>query len=488
VIPEKEPYMGNIPDSVRQQSSSFLFKSRIIVTGLVLGILFIILTAFLANQYMNQIREQRLGNISQIIQVAVNSIEPILEEYRSGKLDREDTLEQVTDSVRRMTYDDHSGHNYIFMTDYSGISLVQPYEREMEMTDLWDLQDDSGVYIVRGLVETARSHPEGGFFTYFYHIPGSTEVQEKVSFVRGIPELDCYIGTGKYMGDIRKFQQLYLVRILSLDLALFVLLFILIRVSLREIHTRNLTLQNEIVRRTQAEEELIRHRDHLKELVEDQTRTIGESENKYRRLFENANAAIFILKDNCVVDCNPKTVEIFGIGHEEMIGRSPIEFSPPNQPDGQSSEEKGRVHISRALEEAPQNFEWHHLRPDGKEFDADVSLNRIEIGGEKFVQAIVQDITCRKQAEAEREKLIGELQKALADIRTLSGLVPICANCKRIRDDRGFWNQLEAYMESHTDASFSHGLCPECAEKLYGDEEWFRNMKKRSGSGISSPP
>ncbi|MGD1046813.1 MAG: response regulator [Bacteroidota bacterium] len=77
------------------------------------------------------------------------------------------------------------------------------------------------------------------------------------------------------------------------------------------------------------------------------------------------------------------------------------------------------------------------------------------------------DITERKQAEAEREKLINELQAALAEIKTLSGLIPICAWCKKIRDDKGYWTILEAYLNQHSSAQFTHGICPECLAKLY---------------------
>jgi hypothetical protein len=77
------------------------------------------------------------------------------------------------------------------------------------------------------------------------------------------------------------------------------------------------------------------------------------------------------------------------------------------------------------------------------------------------------DITERKQAEEERERLIGELQEALAEVKTLSGLLPICASCKSIRDDQGYWQQIEAYIRDHSEAEFSHSVCPECARKLY---------------------
>ncbi|HVN24397.1 MAG TPA: response regulator [Syntrophorhabdales bacterium] len=70
-----------------------------------------------------------------------------------------------------------------------------------------------------------------------------------------------------------------------------------------------------------------------------------------------------------------------------------------------------------------------------------------------------------REREREQERLISELREALAEIKTLKGFIPICASCKKIRDDQGFWNRLETYISEHTDAVLSHGICPECAEK-----------------------
>ena len=74
-----------------------------------------------------------------------------------------------------------------------------------------------------------------------------------------------------------------------------------------------------------------------------------------------------------------------------------------------------------------------------------------------------------KLADEEKKKIIAQLQKALAEVKTLSGFLPICASCKKIRDDKGYWNQIEAYISEHSEAEFSHGICPECSEKLYPD-------------------
>ncbi len=80
---------------------------------------------------------------------------------------------------------------------------------------------------------------------------------------------------------------------------------------------------------------------------------------------------------------------------------------------------------------------------------------------------IALDITEQNRLEEHRERLIEELRDALTHIKTLRGLLPICAACKKIRDDHGYWKQIEEYISDHSDAKFSHGICPECAQKLY---------------------
>lgn len=82
---------------------------------------------------------------------------------------------------------------------------------------------------------------------------------------------------------------------------------------------------------------------------------------------------------------------------------------------------------------------------------------------------LIDHIAALKQAEEERERLISQLQEALANIKTLSGLLPICYSCKQIRDDKGYWNQIDTYIRDHTEAEFTHGICPACAKKLYPD-------------------
>ena len=93
-------------------------------------------------------------------------------------------------------------------------------------------------------------------------------------------------------------------------------------------------------------------------------------------------------------------------------------------------------------------------------------------------RGIDRDITSRKKAGEERERLFNELSDALANIKTLRGMLPICSYCKKIRDDKGYWDQVDSYISKHTDTVFSHGMCPECAQKVLKDYEEF---KKKQG-------
>jgi len=108
-------------------------------------------------------------------------------------------------------------------------------------------------------------------------------------------------------------------------------------------------------------------------------------------------------------------------------------------------------------------------RPDGEKRALIITASPwLDANGEVVgTFGVFRDITDRKKAEIEREELINQLQDALSKIKVLSGLIPICSHCKKIRDDKGFWNKLEDYIAQHSDTTFSHGTCPECAKKLY---------------------
>jgi len=152
----------------------------------------------------------------------------------------------------------------------------------------------------------------------------------------------------------------------------------------------------------------------LEEERKETERILRENEEKYRKLFESANDAIFIMEGDKFIDCNLMAVKMFGCKtKEEVLGKTPYrEFSPPLQPDGRKSEEAALERINNALKGFPQLFEWKHRRADGITFDAEISLNRIDFGRKKYILAIVRDVTAWKKAQQEIEESRAKLLKA----------------------------------------------------------------------------
>ncbi len=195
--------------------------------------------------------------------------------------------------------------------------------------------------------------------------------------------------------------------------------------------------------------------------------TIKESEIKFRRVAESAKDAI-ITADRAgkIVFCNSAAAKLFGHPAEKLIGQ-PISILMPQR--FRQAHERGmaRVVVSGESRLIDETVELFGITKDGKEFPVELSLSTWKSGDETFYTGIIRDISERKQHEKELNQLITSLKKSLAKVRQLSGLLPICASCKKIRDDKGYWNQIEEYIRHHSEAEFSHGICPECSRKLY---------------------
>ncbi len=165
-----------------------------------------------------------------------------------------------------------------------------------------------------------------------------------------------------------------------------------------------------------------------------------------------------------------KPKELLGINFLEIVHPEDKEQAVNRINDRRTGDRSTKLFEVKLLmnNQSPGSLEFFSISAEGL-YSSKKPLSSNFLG----TQGIARNITKKKQAEKEREKLIGELQEALGRVKTLSGLLPICSECKKIRDDKGYWNQIEVYVRDHSEADFSHGICPECMDNLYGDQDWY---------------
>jgi PAS domain S-box-containing protein len=185
----------------------------------------------------------------------------------------------------------------------------------------------------------------------------------------------------------------------------------------------------------------------------------------------SSDAIIGMNLDGTVTSWNSGAENTYGYTADEAIGRHISIVAPPVS--------AGEIpHIFQKIRqgERVERYQTVRVKKDGTPIDVSLMVSPIysATGEVVGVSSIERDITSEKRAEAERKRLIDELSEALKRVRTLSGLLPICASCKKIRDDKGEWEPVENYIKAHSEANFSHGMCPDCMEK------WYPNYTSRA--------
>lgn len=218
-------------------------------------------------------------------------------------------------------------------------------------------------------------------------------------------------------------------------------------------------------------------KENLARLVPSITRELqaAQARREHRRMQKAAAhlAAVVESSDDAIISktlsgvilsWNKAAEKIYGYTTEEIVGQCASVLVPPAR----------KAEFDAALEKIRRGehiswFDTVRIRKDGTPVEVSVTLSPIAGPTGEIIGAssIARDITERREEEAERLKLIEDLTDALAQAKTLRSLLPMCASCKKIRDDHGYWQQLEVYFQQHEHIDFSHGLCPECAERLY---------------------
>ena len=217
---------------------------------------------------------------------------------------------------------------------------------------------------------------------------------------------------------------------------------------------------DELEQRIQKLEKNAHRAERLKELL-------WENEQTLRSTLESIKDLIFVLDKKGIFTNyfqSPDQPSLFA-HPDKFLGKNFRDVMPDNV------SKLVKTAISRMKASGRAQIINYAMDIKGEKKWYETTLNPRMDQDEKYdgITAVARDISERKQTEDNRQKLINKLQDALAEVRTLSGLLPICASCKKIRDDKGYWNQIEEYIHQHTDAQFSHSICPECARKLYPD-------------------
>jgi PAS domain S-box-containing protein len=194
-------------------------------------------------------------------------------------------------------------------------------------------------------------------------------------------------------------------------------------------------------------------------------KTLRESEEKFRAIFEQAAVGVALTSTRTgeLIQINQKYRDIVGYSEDELKSLTFQEITHPD--DLQAGLDKMQELIDGKIHDF--SMEKRYLGPDGSTVWVNLTVSpmwKIEDQPTLHI-AVIEDITERKLMEAE--------------VKTLSGLLPICVSCKKIRDDKGYWNQIESYIHKHSEAQFSHGICPECMDKIYGEEDWYKEHNNK---------
>mgnify|MGYP001253504202 CR=1 FL=1 len=200
-------------------------------------------------------------------------------------------------------------------------------------------------------------------------------------------------------------------------------------------------------------------------------KAVKDREAFQRALIQSISVPIFYKDANGrYLGFNNAFEDFFGTNREELVGKTVFDINP-----AELAEKYHTMDTELIREGGFQQYE-HQVKTSKGEL-RDVIFNKSTFtdsnGKVQGLIGTILDITERKKNELEKEKMISELRDALKQVKTLRGLLPICAHCKKIRDDNGYWNQLESYLVKHSEAEFSHGICKECAEKYYPDMDIY---------------
>lgn len=197
-------------------------------------------------------------------------------------------------------------------------------------------------------------------------------------------------------------------------------------------------------------------------------KALQEREQRFRSIVENTDAGYFFIDKNGIIqDVNKAWIDMYRFSSdEEVVGAHFTTIQKAEDTD------KAIAFVNRIMSGDSSCFTGEFSRQCGDgtvgyhTFSANPVIRNNQVIG---IEGFIMDTTDRRKAEEERNMLIADLKEALSEVKTLRGCLPICSHCKKIRDDKGYWNRIESYLTEHSDAEFSHGICPDCMKEHYPD-------------------
>lgn len=195
----------------------------------------------------------------------------------------------------------------------------------------------------------------------------------------------------------------------------------------------------------------------LEQRIQERTAELSYSNERLRVLSEASFEGIVLAENGIIIEANDHVAVLFGFKQaKELVGSLVTDFIDPGHREAVRS---------KVLSEYEKPYETVGLKKNGEKIAIEVRGKSFLFDGRLIRGTVVRDLTEKKEAERE--------------IQTLRNILPICSRCKKVRDDSGYWNHLEAYLEKHSDAQFSHGLCNECMDALYCKQSWYKKSKEK---------
>lgn len=377
-----------------------------IIQTLVITAIILVVIVLGSNIWVKTTRDKEIQRIKdslvQIVDLARNSINDEVNGLREGTLSSAEAEIMVAQKLRHLIYTDIYGENYIFMVNYKGAILVQPYQPWLENTDQWNMQDANGKFLIREILKI-KDTPEGkGFVTYFYKPPNLSIEEEKLSYIIDVPELECVIGTGIYMRLYYESETGIITRTTIITCLFAFLVLLITLIPLHRIRITGLRLEQEIIKR--GEMQL-----HLQ-----------ESELNLRSVFNTISDALFVHTETGeILEINDRVEEMFGCKKEDIIGKPISIISNP-----------GDYHQDRMLSlwkriMTGESFvkELRALKLDKNEpFFVEAAMQKGIWFGREVIIAVVRDIQKRKFIEREllRNQILSEQAESIGNYGNFS--------------------------------------------------------------------